>query len=335
MKKVLIVTDAWSPQVNGVVTVVEKTVALLKEKGYEVDIIHPGLFRTIPVFFYPEIRLSLFSRNTIRRRIDSFKPDAIHIVTEGTLGLAARSICKRRGLRFTTSYHTHFPQYLKIRTKILFTLVYKYVAWFHNAGVVTMVATESLRDELAQHGFRKLALWPLGVDTDLFVRNPNAQSMNLHKPVFVYFGRIAIEKGVEEYLRCNLPGTKLVIGDGPQRKELQSRYKGNAVFVGYKKGKDLVDALSECDVFVFPSRTDTFGLVVVEALACGVPVAAHNVMGPKDIITDGVDGVLSEDLQKAALACLELSREKCREKALAFSWQHSVDAFMRTLVPVR
>jgi len=337
MKKIVIVTDVWYPQVNGVMTILEKTIELLKQKDFSVTVIHPGLFFTIPMLFYPEIRTPLFSRNKIKNILKKEKPDYIHIVTEGLLGLNARHICKKNNLNFTTSYHTHFPEYLKIRSGtggFLFNTVYDYLRWFHGAGKKTMVATDDLGNELKDKGFNDLVIWPCAVDTDFFVKNTNSPFIDkFEKPVFFYLGRVAEEKSIEEYLKCSLPGTKLVIGDGPERKELEKKYNSKDIkFLGYKKGNELVDLISACDVMVFPSRTDTFGLTIIEAMSCGVPVAAHSVMGPKDIISSGVDGFLDEDLSKAAISCLSLPGEACRKKALKYSWDISVNSFIENLV---
>jgi len=330
MKKILIVSDVWYPQVNGVMTVLEKTIELLQKKDFSVVVIHPGLFVTIPMPFYSEIRTPLFSKNKIKKIIEKEKPDYIHIVTEGLLGYNARSICKKLNIVFTSSYHTHFPEYLKIRVGYFYDITYKYLQWFHNASVKTMVCSVDLKNELESRGFNHIALWPLGVDTNFFVKNKNIIN-NYKKPVFFYLGRVASEKNIEDYLKCPLPGTKLVIGDGPERKELEAKYKETNIFLGYKKGKELIDLLSVCDVMVFTSKTDTFGLTIIEAMSCGIPVVAYEVMGPKDIITNGVDGYLSEDIASAAVKCLNLNGEDCKKKAQKYSWDTSVDAFISNL----
>ena len=332
MNKILIITDVWYPQVNGVMTVLEKTIELLNKKDFSVTVIHPGLFFTIPMPFYSEIRTPLFSRKRIKNIIEKEKPDFIHIVTEGMLGFNARSICKNRNLLFTTSYHTHFPEYLKMRsgTGLFFSTAYRYLRWFHNGSYSTMVATNNLKNELSDRGFDNLVIWTLGVDINFFIKNNNIENI-YKKPVFLYLGRVATEKNIEDYLKCKLPGTKLVVGDGPERKELEKKYKDNAQFLGYKKGKELIDLISISDVMVFPSKTDTFGLTIIESMSCGVPVAAYNVMGPKDIITSGVDGFLGEDLEATAIKCLALSGENCRKKALNYSWENSVESFIYNL----
>ena len=333
--KLLLISDAWHPQVNGVVTAFEQMMRELDKRSVSVVVIHPALFRNIPFPLYPEIRLALFPRCFIAHTLEREQPDYIHIATEGPLGLAARAVCLRRGLRFTTSYHTHFQLYMHVRYRIFLGLVYGLLRWFHKPASRTLVATPSLKAALESHDFKNLALWPLGVDAEFFVRNPNPSAPNLPKPVFLFFSRLAPEKSPEEFLKLDLPGTKLVIGDGPDRAALEMKYGHAARFVGCKKGRQLVDWLSRADVLVFPSRTETLGLVILESLACGVPVAAHDAMGPKDIITHGVDGHIGEDLTEAALACLKLDPAGCREKACRYPWEASADAFISHLEPCR
>lgn len=335
MKKILLVTDAWAPQVNGVVRVQDAYLAYLRTRGFHVEVIHPGHFRSVPTPMYPEIPLALFPRKRISILIKEFRPDAVHLMTEGPLGWAARSVCRKRGIPFTTWYHTHLQLYVDIRLRGLLRPIYVLLRRFHSAAVRTFVSTESLKRELESAGFKNIVVVPLGVDTELFVRNPTPPLPQLPKPVFVYFSRLAPEKSPEEFLKLELPGTKLVIGDGPDRAKLERKYGRTNKFVGYKRGQELVDWLSLADVFVFPSMTETFGLVVLEALACGIPVSAHSVMGPRDSITVGKDGYLGRDLREAALKCLELSREDCREKALQYSWEHSADAFVKNLFFIR
>lgn len=332
MRRLVVITDAWHPQVNGVVSCYDRMNERLGVRGWEMKVIHPGLFRTVSLPGYPEIRLAIFAKRKMRRLLREMRPDAVHIAVEGPLGLAARSICRSRKIPFTTCYHTHFQMYLEARGLRFFVgAAYAYLRWFHNSGVRTMVATPSLREELASHGFKNLALWPLGVDISAFKKDSAPIAQGLPKPIFAYFGRVSVEKSVEEFLQLDLEGTKLVIGDGPDRKRLEGTYAKEAKFLGYKSGQELADWLSACDVMVFPSRTETFGLVIVEALACGVPVAAHDVMGPRDIISSGVDGYLSEDLGDAAMKCLSLDRAACRKKAESYSWGASADAFVANL----
>lgn len=334
MRKILIVTDAWHPQVNGVVRVQDALISRLKERGHEVAVIEPGQFRTVPLPFYPEICLALFPRRRIERTLDEFKPDAVHLMTEGPLGWAARSVCLSRNLPFTTWYHSHFQLYVDVRLRGLLAPAVAFVRHFHSAAARTFVSTESLKRELGSIGYKNLVVVPLGVDIDLFKRNPLPPLPPLQKPVFLYFSRLAPEKNPEEFLTLKLPGTKLVIGDGPGRVKYEKKHGTANIFVGYKRGQELVDWLSLADVFVFPSRTETFGLVVLEALACGIPVAAHDVMGPKDIVVSGKIGHLSEDLADAALMCLSLSHEDCRAAAEQYSWDRSTDAFSAALVPI-
>lgn len=333
MKKIVIVTDAWHPQVNGVVTVFAALCPLLEKLGFSVSVIHPRLFRTVPMPFYPEIRLALFPRRHVGEILRELQPDAVHIATEGPLGWAARGEALVHGIPFTTSYHTQFQLHIEARVggPFLTPLVYTFLRIFHGKAVRTMVATESLKSTLEENGFKNLILWPFGVDTELFVRNPSPPLPEFPKPVFVYFGRVATEKNIEEFLEAKLPGTKLVIGDGPSRSQLEKKYAGQARFLGYKRGQELVDWLSLSDVFVFPSRTETFGLVILEALACGVPVAAHDAIGPRDILTNGKDGIMGKDLAEAAQKALTLNRADCRATAEAYSWKHSAEVFSRNL----
>lgn len=307
----------------------------LKSRGYKVSIIEPSQFTTVPLPIYPEIRLALFARRKVARMIDTLQPDAIHIVTEGPLGWAARSVCLKREVPFTTWYHTKFQLYVDVRIRGLLKPIYLLLRRFHNASTRTMVSTNSLKRELEDSGFTQVVVVPLGVDVGLFVRNPSPTPPSLSKPVFVYFSRLAPEKSPEEFLTLKLPGTKLVMGDGPLLTSLEKKYPEVHFYGAYHVGKEFVDWLSLADVFVFPSRTETFGLVILEALACGIPVAAHDVMGPRDIITHGKDGYLSDDLREAALKCLELSRDACRATAEQYSWDHSTDTFIKNLHFIR
>ncbi|MDE2399594.1 MAG: glycosyltransferase family 1 protein [Patescibacteria group bacterium] len=334
MKKILIVTDAWYPQVaSGVLTILNNLIPRLKEKGFEVVIIHPGLFPTFPLPFYREVRIPFFTKRKVESIIMQEKPDYIHIMTESVLGFWARYACRKNNLKFTTSYCTDLPLYIEIRIGFFADTSYRYLRWFHDGGEKTIIHTKSLKSKLEQRGFKKnLTIWPAGVDTDLFKPNNGNFSLPYQRPIFVYLGRIAIEKNLEEFLRCSLPGTKLIIGDGPLRHALERKYKDSAIFVGYKKGQELVDILASCDVAVFPSETDTFGLTIIEAMACGLPVAAHDVIGPGDVISHGVDGFLDKNLEFAALQCLKLSREAGRKKALTYSWDVSTQEFIDNLI---
>jgi glycosyltransferase involved in cell wall biosynthesis len=328
----LIVTDAWHPQINGVVVTLREIKRRLERDGLQVSLLHPGLFFTMPLPIYPEIRLSLFSGRALKRIIRTDRPDYIHIATEGPLGLTARLFCARHRIPFTTSFHTHFQLYAFVRYGRFLRPARAYLRWFHRSAHRTMVATRGLMGALEADNFQNLVLWPLGVDSSLFVRSAWPSVPALPKPVFTYFSRLAPEKNPEEFLRLSLPGTKLVIGDGPARAKLEAKYGTSAIFIGSKQGQELVDWLSVSDVVIVPSKTETFGLVILEALACGVPVAAHDVMGPRDILTPGVDGYLEDDLAKAALGCVALSPEACRKTALKYTWEASAQAFLRHLV---
>ena len=331
--KIALVTDAWLPQTNGVVRTLTITAEKLAQLGHEVVSITPLDYRTVPCPTYPEIRLSLFASRRVRQRLDALDPDAVHIATEGPLGLAARRWCLRRGRDFTTSYHTQFPEYVRARFPIPLGVSYAFLRWFHGKAAHTLVATPSMRAALEARGFRNLAYWSRGVDTNLF-RPRDEPLLDLPRPIWLYFGRVSVEKGIEDFLALDLPGTKLVVGDGPAAGALRSKYP-DAVFTGYRFGEELAQHVACADVFVFPSRTDTFGLVLIEAMACGVPVAAYPVTGPIDVVANGVTGVLGEDLREAALAALQLDRVACREHALRYTWEAATHQFAATLTPIR
>jgi glycosyltransferase involved in cell wall biosynthesis len=328
--RILIATDAWAPQVNGVVRTLETLGRELVRLGHVVKFVTPEGFRTVPMPTYPEIKLALFARRAVGRIIDAFKPDAIHIATEGPVGLATRRNCMRKGLSFTTSFHTRFPEYIHARFGIPTAWNYAGLRWFHGPATAVMVATRTLERDLTKRGFKNLRLWSRGVDVELF--KPDAKDwLDLARPVFLYVGRVAIEKSVEEFLKLDLPGSKLIVGDGPQLAELRARYP-TVRFVGPKFGTELAKHYAASDVFVFPSRTDTFGLVVLEALASGLPVAAHPVQGPNDIIgTNTTVGILDEDLGVAARRALLLNPETCRIFATGFSWEACTRQFLTNL----
>jgi glycosyltransferase involved in cell wall biosynthesis len=329
--KIAIVTDAWRPQTNGVVQTLSTTAQTLRGGGHEVLVIEPNQFRTFPCPTYPEIRLAWFPYRRLSQLLRDFAPDCIHVATEGTLGMAARRWCMRHRFPFTTSYHTQFPEYVRARAPLPLVLSYAHLRRFHSAAARTMVATPSLQRQLESHGFRHIVRWTRGVDVALF--KPGAKEfLDLPRPIFVYLGRVAVEKNVAAFLALDLPGTKLVIGDGPARAELQAQFPA-AQFVGYRFGAELAAHLAAADVFVFPSRTDTFGLVLLEALACGVPVAAYPVIGPIDVIENGVTGVLDEDLRTAALAALQLDPAHCRAFALSHTWEAATRQFIANLAP--
>lgn len=329
VQRICIVTDAWHPQTNGVVRTLSTTRDLLSAQGHEVRVIEPGLFRSFPCPTYPEIRLAWRPSSQLHRELHAFHPDYVHIATEGPLGMAARSYCIKRGWPYTTSYHTQFPEYLRARAPIPLAWSYAWLRRFHGAAQRIMVATPSMQAQLESRGFDKLARWSRGVDVDLF--NPTrGKALNLPRPISLYLGRVAVEKNIEEFLKLNLPGTQLVIGDGPARDALQRAYP-SAIFLGYKYGEELAALVAAADVFVFPSRTDTFGLVLLEAMASGVPVAAYPVTGPIDVVKEGVTGALNHDLHAATLAALTMDRRACREHALQFTWQNATKQFYGNL----
>ena len=329
MSRLLVVTDAWHPQINGVVRSLALMIDELWNLGVEVDVLSPQDYRTIPCPTYPEIRLSLAGYSSVRSRMDDFDPEYVHLATEGPLGILAKRAALNTGRGYTTSYHTRFPEYVSARIPIPESWSYAFLRRFHNAGTGCMVATESLEHELHARGFRNLMRWSRGVDHKVF--RPIAPALpELEGPVFVYVGRVAVEKNLESFLCLDLPGTKLVVGGGPQLKELSQRYP-QAVFTGPLTGDDLVAHYCSGDVFVFPSLTDTFGNVILEALACGLPVAAYPVTGPKDILTDRGVAALDEDLGLACREALEKSPEKCREFALKFTWRRCAEQFMENV----
>lgn len=329
----MIVTDAWFPQTNGVVNTLAQTAAWLVRFGHEVQIAAPRDFRTIPCPSYPEIRVAVRPMAGLARSIELFRAQALHIATEGPLGFAARRYCLRRGWRFTTSYHTQFPQYLKSRWPIPLWLSFATLRRFHAAAQRCMVSTPSVASELRQRGFRNLVRWRRGVDTELF-RPRSKEFLQLPRPIAAYVGRIAVEKNVDAFLRMPWRGAKIVIGDGPERARLQAQYP-EAVYAGFRFGTDLAAHLAAADVLVFPSLTDTFGLVNLEAMACGVPVAAYPVTGPIDVVEDGVTGALDADLGKAAERALLLDPRACRARARQSSWDACTREFEANLVACR
>ncbi len=331
--RIALVTDAWFPQVNGVVRTLSHVKDELEQMGDSVDVIGPHLFPTFPCPRYPEIRLSWMPGRKTRQLLDEWQPDAVHIATEGTLGMTARRYCRRRRLPFTTSYHTQFPHYLKKYAAVPKRFTYAFMRWFHNGADGTLVPTPAVKRELDERGFKDVSVWTRGVDHDLFrpYDNRGGLDLDLPRPVFLYAGRTAREKNIEAFLAARLPGSKLVVGGGPELDGLTRKYP-DAHFVGYKYGEELARHYAASDVFVFPSLTDTFGVVMLEAMATGVPVAAYPVTGPIDVVDKGVSGILDEDITVAATKALELDREAVREYALGFTWKRCAEIFRETLM---
>ena len=326
--KLLVASDAWAPQVNGVVRTLQATIRELESRGHEVRTITPGLFRNAPLPGYGEIRVAWPDQALIRETLRGWRPDHVHIATEGPIGWAVRRIARREGQAFTTSFHTRFPEYLRARLPLPMSLSYRALRRFHDAGRGVMVATPSIEAELRSRGFRAIMRWGRGVDLAGFSPDAPAESFaGLPRPIFLSVGRLAPEKNLEAFLSLPLPGTKVVIGDGPAAAALRARYPG-AVFLGAKPPAALPAYYAGADVFVFPSRTDTFGLVLIEALACGLPVAAYPAPGPLDVIGDSGAGVLGEDLGEAALAALQVERKLCRAHAEGFTWTRATDQFL-------
>jgi glycosyltransferase involved in cell wall biosynthesis len=330
--RILIATDAWHPQVNGVVRTLTMTASAARALGIEVCFLTPQSFRTFAMPSYPDLRVALPGAGKIARLIAEARPDSIHIATEGPIGVAVRHHCRKRGLPFTTSFHTRFPEYISARLPIPESWIWSALRRFHGASQAVMAATPALARELRGCGFRNVVLWPRGVDAQLF--RPRAVDLGLPRPIFLSVGRIAVEKNLEAFLELDLPGTKAVVGDGPARAALQRKYP-QAAFLGALHGEALAEAYAAADVFVFPSKTDTFGLVLLEALASGVPVAAFPVTGPRDVVGSAKVGVLCEDLRLACLAALKLSRQNCREFAASQGWEASARAFINNISDVR
>ncbi len=330
--RILIVTDAWKPQINGVVTTMTQVFRELEQAGHEVLVLHPGLYTTIPMPRYAEIRLVVYA-NGFRQQIEDFAPDAVHIVTEGPLGLRARSFCLKRGWPFTTSFHTKFAEYVNKRFPIIpVSWGYRFLRFFHTPATRTLVSTQSLIDELTDKGFKHLFKWNRGVDVELF-HPKRRRDLELPKPVNLYVGRVSVEKNLPAFLDLELEGSKVVVGGGPALETFKQNYP-DVHFLGKHTGEDLAELFASGDVFVFPSLTDTYGLVMLEALAAGTPVAAYPTTGPVDVLTPQC-GVMDQDLKTAIEAALKLDRNQCRAYAQDFSWQACAQTFLKALAPIR
>jgi glycosyltransferase involved in cell wall biosynthesis len=323
--RILVATDAWHPQVNGVVRTLTMMTEAAKTFGVEISFLTPQSFRTFAMPSYPDLRLALPGPGKTAELIEQSRPDAIHIATEGPIGFLVRRYCRKRDLPFTTGFHTRFPEYVSARLPIPESWIWLMLRRFHRPSQAVMAATPALASELQSRGFRNVVLWPRGVDTALF--HPRDVDLSLPRPVFTCVGRVAVEKNLEAFLDLDLPGTKLIVGDGPARAALQRKYP-QAVFIGARQGEALAEAYAAADVFVFPSRTDTFGLVLLEALASGLPVAAFPVTGPRDVIGNAPVGILKEDLRAACLEALEIPREACVAFAREHTWEASARAFV-------
>jgi glycosyltransferase involved in cell wall biosynthesis len=331
--RIAIVTDAWEPQINGVVNTLRATRDCMLARGHEVLILSNQNQKTFACPTYPEIRLAYRPYEKVARELEVFAPDCIHIATEGPLGLSARRYCINRHLNFTTSYHTRFPEYLRARSPLPKEITYRWLRWFHAPAKTVMVATPGMKAALEKRGFKNLALWSRGVDTAHFRPGPRDHA-RIERPLFLYVGRIAVEKNLEAFLNIALSGAKWVIGDGPMRSALEKRYP-QARFLGARGHDKLAQYYNCADVLVFPSLTDTFGLVMLEAMACGVPVAAYPVEGPKDVVADGVSGALNENLERACFDALSMNRDDVRKHALSYSWEAATQQMLQNLTPAR
>ena len=329
--RIAVATDAWFPQVNGVVRTMNRVIEELRALGHEVEPFGPDRFMTVACPTYPEIRLAIAPGRKLGELFHRFAPQAIHVSTEGPVGLAARRYCLALHRPFTTAYHTRFPEYVEARTKLPVRHAYRWLRRFHGPSRGVMVATNSIKGELEHWGFSNIRPWSRGVDTVMF-RPRDKSWLDLPRPVHVYVGRVAVEKNIEAFLALDLPGSKMVVGDGPMLPELRQRYP-SVHFAGARHGDDLARHYAAADLFVFPSRTDTFGLVMLEALASGLPVAAYPVPGPLDVIGNKSVGVLDEDLAAAARAAIGISPDRCREFALQFSWRRTAEQFLGNLAP--
>lgn len=327
--RIALITDVWTPLINGVVTTLENTVRIVQGKGHQVMVINPDLFPGFPCPTYPEIRLALFPWRKVGRMLKNFQPNAVHIANEGPLGWAARTACWSQGLKFTTAYHTRLPEYIRLRFPIPLNPSYAFFRWFHKPSKGVMCASAQLMAELEQRGFINLKMWSRGVDTDLF-RPGNKGFLEGERPISMFVGRVAVEKNIEQFLNLPIPGCKYVVGHGPALESLRRQYP-QARFVGARRGKELAAHMAAADVFVFPSTTDTFGLVLLEAMACGVPVAAYPVTGPRSVVLHGRTGWLDDDLETAVDKALSLRPEDCRAHALTYSWERCTEQFLGNL----
>ena len=329
--RIMIITDAWEPQVNGVVRTLKSTRRELERMGHTVDILSPLEFKTLPCPTYPDIRLSLGAKRQTHRRIEAFNPDALHIATEGPLGLAARRWAIKHEFPYTTAYHTRFPEYVHARLRIPLSWTYRYLRWFHGKAKAVMAPTHVVKADLNHYGFTNVVLWGRGVELDIF-RPRNMRRLGTRPPIFLYVGRVAVEKNIGAFLDLDLPGSKWVAGEGPALASLRAKYP-DTNFMGALSQEELAEVYSSADVFVFPSKTDTFGLVLLEAMACGLPVAAYPVTGPLDVIGDSSGGALNHDLRQACLDALALRRDDALAHAQKYSWRAATEQFLDAIHP--
>jgi glycosyltransferase involved in cell wall biosynthesis len=330
--RILVATDAWHPQVNGVVRTLTMMAEAARPLGVDVSFLTPLSFRTFAMPSYRDVRVALPYRAKIARLIAEARPDSIHIATEGPIGLLVRRYCRQQGLPFTTSFHTRFPEYISARLPIPESWIWSALRAFHRPSQAVMAATPALASELRARGFRKVVLWPRGVDATQF--HPRPIDLGLPRPVFLCVGRVAVEKNLDAFLELDLPGSKVIVGDGPALTELTRKYP-QATFLGARQGEALAQAYAAADVFVFPSKTDTFGLVLLEALASGLPVAAFPVTGPRDVIGSAPVGALNDDLRTACLAALQISPQACLDFAAQHTWEASARAFVENIRDIR
>jgi glycosyltransferase involved in cell wall biosynthesis len=334
MKKILIITDAFPPQINGVVRTLT-SVAKILENDYQVSFLEPSRFKTFPCPSYPEIRLALnpFDCGSL---IKKENPDYIHIATEGPIGLFSKLYLDYKGIPYTTSYHTMFPEYLNERYPIPLNLSYAYFRWFHKKSKTVLTTTNSMKEILESHRFKNVKTWTRGVDTTLFHPYIDNIFVGIPKPIYAYIGRVSTEKNLDAFLKLKLNGSKVVVGDGPYLKECKEKFK-DVHYTGYLHKEDLGKAYSSSDVFVFPSKSDTFGLVMIEALACGTPVVGFNVQGPKDVIINGQNGLLAENNQQLKM-CIEnarfINRQQCIQSSLKYTWKECASIFKQTLIKI-
>ncbi|CAM3825036.1 glycosyltransferase family 4 protein [Polynucleobacter antarcticus] len=330
--KIMIITDAWDPQVNGVVRTLKQTRAELIGMGHEVEMITPNAFTTIPCPTYPDISLSILPGKLVSKLIKAFAPDAMHIATEGPLGLSARAYAIKNKLPFTTAYHTRFPEYVKARIGVPLSWTYTFLRWFHGPSNAVMAPTIVVKNDLEAYGFTNVVLWSRGVDLSIF-KVQESKALNTAHPIFLYVGRVAIEKNINAFLEIDLPGSKWVVGDGPAMAGIKEKYP-NIHYLGVLQQEELAKVYAAADVFVFPSKTDTFGLVLLEAMACGTPVAAYPVTGPIDVLGDSLAGAMHHDLRTACMQALKIPREVARAHAEKFSWRAASEQFAHHLQPV-